>query len=209
MEVSKKSKKKSRFLWIVLGLIVLAARLFYLKSNSDQNAQIPLLTVETPQKLSKSSDEIFVLDVRISDLGDALYPAASMSISFDSSCLEFIGLEEGNLFVLDHANGAGKARKLPEWNCNPEVCNRSGLINLMYLDMTGGKYAFSRTLLDENASEHVAVRLKFRLRGSVRPGDVYELIVEDAVFAASDETKSLAMAKETLRTKNSRIVIGE
>ena len=55
----------------------------------------------------------------------------------------------------------------------------------------------------------MVLRLKFRLRGSVRPGDVLDLIVEDAVFAASDENESLAMTTDTLKTKNGRIVIGE
>jgi thiamine monophosphate kinase len=43
----------------------------------------------------------------------------------------------------------------------------------------------------------------------VRAGDVLDLIVEDAVFAASDETQSLAMTTDTLKTKNGRLVIGE
>ena len=85
--------------------------------------------------------------------------------------------------------------------------NDTGLINLMYLDMTGGKNAFSRELLAEDYN--VVLRLKFRLRGSVRPGDVLDLILEDAVFAASDEAQSLAMTMDTLKTKNGRIVIGE
>lgn len=77
----------------------------------------------------------------------------------------------------------------------------------MYLDMTGGKYAFSKDLLAEDGN--VVLRLKFRLRGSVRSGDVLDLILEDAVFAASDETQSLAMTLDTLKTKDGRIVIGD
>jgi hypothetical protein len=77
----------------------------------------------------------------------------------------------------------------------------------MYLDMTGGKNAFTRELLAED--NNVVLRLRFRLRGSVRTGDVLELILEDAVFAASDETQSLAMTTDTLKVKNGRLVIGE
>ena len=77
----------------------------------------------------------------------------------------------------------------------------------MYLDMTGGRYAFSRELLAEE--DNVVLRLTFRVRGSVRTGDVLDLIVEDAVFAASEEKDSLAMTRNTLRVRNSRIVIGE
>ena len=78
---------------------------------------------------------------------------------------------------------------------------------MMYLDMTGGKNAFTGELMDE---EHdVVLRLKFRLRGSAVAGDVCDLIVEDAVFAASDETKSLAMTTGTLKVKNGKLVIGD
>ena len=85
--------------------------------------------------------------------------------------------------------------------------NDTGRINIMYLDMTGGKNAFSKELLAEDYN--VVLRLKFRLRGSARGGDVLDLIVEDAVFAASDETQSLAMTMDTLKVKNGRLVIGE
>ena len=206
MEQSQKKKYK----WLITLLIgIVIGGCIYLKDHSDDRSGPPILTVETPQKLSASSRETFTLDVRISDLGEVLYPAASMSIRFDSSCLEFLGLEEGNLFVLGEENAAGQARKLPDWSCNPEKCNESGWINIMYLDLTGGKYAFSKTLLPADAKEHVAVRLNFRLRGSVRAGDVYDLIIEDAVFAASDPENSLALNRDTLKIKNGKIVIGE
>jgi len=194
--------------WMVLGGIVLLAMVLIIVRRSTENESInPTLTIETPQKLSASETDTFVLDVSVSALGEALYPAASMSISFDSSCLEFLGIEEGNVFVLGEANAAGAARQLPEWSYNSEQSNKTGLINIMYLDLTGGKHAFSKDLLTEE--NHVVLRLRFRLRGSARVGDVYDLILEDAVFAASDESKSLAMTMKTLKTKNSRVVIGE
>jgi hypothetical protein len=66
----------------------------------------------------------------------------------------------------------------------------------MYLDLTGGKNAFSKELFEDDYN--VVLRLKFRLRGSLREGDVCDIIIEDAVFAASDESQSLASAKNTL-----------
>ena len=81
------------------------------------------------------------------------------------------------------------------------------MINIMYLDITGGRNAFTKDLLAND--NNVVLRLKFRLRGSVRPGDVLDLLVEDAVFAASDESQSLAMTTNTLMIKNGKIVIGE
>ena len=198
--------KKKLFIGIGAGVLLLLLILFLLFMNLDKiTGGTPTLTIETPQKISKSEAEEFTLDVTISSFGEAIYPAASMSISFDSSRLEFIGVEEGNVFI---RNDEGDVpQKLPNWSCNPEQCNKSGKINIMYLDTTGGKNAFSKELLAEE--DNVVLRLTFRVRGSVRTGDVLDLIVEDAVFAASEEKDSLAMTRNTLRVRNSRIVIGE
>ena len=199
-------KKRKKWPWILAAclLLVAAAALHYL--NFDQgDSGTPTLIVETPQKLSASRTEEFTLDVTVSDLGDARYPAMSMSIAFDSSRLEFLEVEEGNIFILSDENSAGQ--QLPDWSCNVQNSNDTGLINIMYLDMTGGRNAFTKELLAEDYN--VVLRLKFRLRGSVRPGDVLDLIVEDAVFAASDETRSLAMTTGALKVKNGKLVIGE
>lgn len=197
-------RKKNMVIVIVIAVSVLAFGALALLSGSKGGPLgAPVLTVETPQKCS--AGEEITLDVTISDMGEALYPAASMSISFDPACLEFLGVEEGNVFIRDDESASG--RQLPDWSCNTAACNDSGLINIMYLDMTGGRYAFSRELLAEE--DNVVLRLSFRVRGSVRTGDVLDLIVEDAVFAASEERDSLAMTRNTLRVKNSRIVIGE
>ena len=197
-------KKAMKWLWMpCVGLLVLL--LVLLTQCKKTESGTSTLIVETPQKLSANQTEEFTLDVTISQLGDARYPAMSMSIAFDSSRLEFLGVEEGNIFILSDENRT--SQKLPDWSCNVQSSNDTGLINIMYLDMTGGKNAFSQELLAED--DNVVLRLKFRLRGSVRPGDVLDLIVEDAVFAASNETQSLAMNRDTLKIKNGRLVIGE
>ena len=198
------AKKKTKWLWIA-GACVLAAMLLLLTRCNGSASGKATLSVETPQKLSRSGNPEFTLDVTVSDLGETRYPAMSMSISFDSSRLEFLGVEEGNVFVLSDENSTG--RQLPDWSCNVQNSNDTGLINIMYLDMTGGRNAFAKALLAE--ADNVVLRLKFRLRGSVRSGDVLDLIVEDAVFAASDEPQSLAMTTDTLKVKNGRLVIGE
>ncbi len=199
------STTKKKWPWIA-GIIVLAMIIAaVLVRCSGDSKGVPILTVETPQKLSAANTEDFTLDVTISDLGNVRYPAMSMSIRFDSSRLEFLGVQEGNVFIYDDTNGVGQ--QLPDWSCNVKNSNDTGLINIMYLDMTGGKYAFSRELLAED--NNVVLRLRFRLRGSVRSGDVLDVTLEDAVFAASDETQSLAMTLGTLRTKNGKIVIGD
>ena len=203
---STEKKKRKKWPWIlaICLLLITAAALYYFYFYQGDSGT-PTLIVETPQKLSVSQTEEFDLDVTISALGDARYPAMSMSIAFDSSRLEFLGVEEGNIFILSDENSTGQ--QLPDWSCNVESSNDTGLINIMYLDMTGGRNAFTKDLLADDYN--VVLRLKFRLRGSVRPGDVLDLIVEDAVFAASDETQSLAMNRDTLKIKNGRLVIGD
>ena len=197
---------KKRWPWIVgLCILMAAVALLLVRCGNDSVSGEPTLIVETPQKLSASQTGEFTLDVTISDLGDTRYGAMSMSIAFDSSRLEFLGVEEGNIFILSNENSAGQ--KLPDWSCNVQSSNDTGLINVMYLDMTGGRNAFTKDLLADDYN--VVLRLKFRLRGSVRSGDVLDLIVEDAVFAASDETQSLAMTMDTLKVKNGKIVVGE
>ena len=200
-----KQQKKKKWPWILGSCALIVLIVVLLTRCFGPHSGVPTLIVETPQKLSLSNNEEFTLDVTISDLGEARYPAMSMSISFDSSRLEFLGVEEGNVFVLSNENSSG--RQLPDWSCNVKNSNDTGLINIMYLDMTGGKNAFSRELLAEDYN--VVLRLKFRLRGSIRAGDVLDLIVEDAVFAASDENRSLAMTMDTLKIKNGKIVVGE
>ena len=203
---STEKKKRKKWPWIVaICLLLIAAAALYYFYFYQGDSGTPTLIVETPQKLSVSQTEDFTLDVTVSNLGDARYPAMSMSIAFDSSRLEFLGVEEGNIFILSDENSSGQ--QLPNWSCNVQSSNDTGLINIMYLDMTGGRNAFTKDLLADDYN--VVLRLKFRLRGSVRPGDVLDLIVEDAVFAASDETQSLAMNRDTLKIKNGRLVIGE
>ena len=164
-----------------------------------------VLAIKTPPKVSISENESVVVDVTISDLGETLYPAMSANILFDPSRLEFAGLKEGNVFIRDDRSSSGQS--LPEFSCNVKHSNQTGRINLIYLDLSGGKYAFDRALLAKE--DNVIFRLEFRLRGSVRKGDVCDLVIEDAVFAASDESQSLATLTNTLKAKNGKIVIGE
>ena len=202
----EKTQKKKGWIWVLVCLLILGiGAVAYFFWPQEQVMGQPTLTVQTPPKASLSGEKTLLLDVTISNLGEALYPAMSMSIRFDSSRLEFLGVQEGNVFIYDDANGVG--RQLPAWSCNVASSNQNGLINIMYLDMTGGKYAFSQELLEE--SDNVVLRLEFRLRGSVRSGDVLDLILEDAVFAASDESQSLAMTTGSLKVRNGKIVVGD
>lgn len=206
MEEKKSNKKKMIIIAIVLILLALAAYFLFIR---DGGAALfaPTVTIETPDKKSADDKSEFTLDVTLSDLKDELYPAASFSINFDSNKLEFLGLEEGNVLVPceEKANGATSA--LPDWGVNVERSNEIGQINVMYLDLSGGRYAFSRELLPDG--DKVLFRLKFKLRGSVQSGDIIELSFADAVFAANDEKDSLGMTERTLAVRSGRVVVGD
>ena len=195
------SAKRKLWFSATAGIVLLALALsgWYLLGRPSAT---PCLSAVTPPRVSLSGNQEVVVDVAISDLGNALYPAASASIRFDPSRLEFLGVREGNVFVRDDDLG----QTLPEWSCNPARCNQTGVINVMYLDLTGGAGAFDRQLLA--GEDNVLLRLAFRLRGSARASDVYDLVVEDAVFAASDEKESLATLRGTLIGQDGRIIVG-
>lgn len=208
--MSKRVLNKKQLIGILLGvgslILILLLTIVFLTQKKERLAnESPTLIIETPQKISRSDTNEFLVDVNISAFGDTLYPAVSMNIGFDPSRLEFISVEEGNVFIRNDENDV--TQKLPQWSCNPTQSNNTGIISIIYLDTTGGKNAFSKELLAED--DNVVLRLKFRLRGSVRKGDVCDLIFEDAVFAASNEADSLAMTRDTLKVRNGKIVIGE
>lgn len=196
MSVTRKCWLTALLAGVVVLLALLGLLLFRISPNN-----VPCFTIVTPPKASLSGSREVIVDVTISDLGQAIYPAASASIRFDPARLEFLGVQEGNVFIRD-----GTGPSLPDWNCNPTVCNETGVIQIMYLDLTGGTHAFDRNLLAPE--DNVLLRLAFRLRGSARAGDVYDLTVEDAVFAASNEAESLSVLQGTLTCRNGRIVVG-
>ena len=201
---SLKEKKLVLPIALILAAMIIGLVLFLILGNSGVVALTPAVTIETPAKMTANDHEPFSLELQLSTLKKERYPAASFSISFDSAKLEFLGIGEGNVLINNSESSSGTA--LPEWSVNVEQSNEVGVINILYLDMTGGRYAFSKELLQEK--DNVILLLNFRLRGSVRKGDILELSLDDAVFAATDETKSLASISGTLKTANGRIVIG-
>ncbi len=203
----KKNRKKKTIIIVLLVLIALAVPAFFLFGDGGALSLAPAVTIETPNKMSRSDRGEFTLDVTLSDLKEGeLYPAASFSMNFDSNKLEFLGLEEGNVLVPCEKKANGAVTELPKWGVNVERSNEIGQINVMYLDLTGGRQAFSKDLLPDG--DRVLFRLRFKLRGSVQSGDIIEISFADAVFAASDEKDSLASVKNTLKTHSGRVIIG-
>ena len=204
MHLQKKMIHKKTIITGAVLLIFLLIFLFLFLYRGGVLPSAPAVTVETPAKMEEKDREPFSLELQLTSLGEAVYPAASFNISFDPAKLEFLGISEGNVMIKSSESASGTA--MPEWSVNAERANETGMINIMYIDMTGGKNAFSKELLQDWGN--VLLLLDFRLRGSVRAGDILELSLDDAVFAASDEPESLSAAAGTLKTVNGRIVIG-
>lgn len=204
-EKKKLTKKQKIIITVAVILLLLIILLvILLLPEKIRRSGTPTLTIATPPKQSISAGEEFSVDVELSDLTDEIiYPAASLSVVFDSSRLEFTGISEGNIMISGDERADGNSSQLPEWSVDVERSNKTGQINIMYLDMTGGKYAFSSEQMGEN---HILMRLDFRLRGSAEADSVYNLEITDAVFAANDENDSLASINDTLITENGKVV---
>ena len=79
----------------------------------------------------------------------------------------------------------------------------------MYLDMTAGKYSYSRDGFD-NEKNNVLLRLGFKLKDSVSKGEVYNIKINDAVIATINgdiDKTSLATNQKTLRYSNCKIAV--
>ncbi|MDE5853977.1 MAG: hypothetical protein K2H19_02815 [Ruminococcus sp.] len=202
----KKFTKKQKIIIVVttIILLIIILLLILLLPKKIKNSGIPTLTIVTPPKQSISDHEEFSVDVSLSALGEELYPAVSTSIVFDSSYLEFIGISEGDIMILGDERADGSSNQLPEWSVDIERSNKIGQINVMYLDMAGGKYAFTKECMKDN---HILMRLNFKLRGSAKAGDIYNLEITDAVFATADESKNLASINGTLITNYGKVVV--
>ncbi|MDE5763598.1 MAG: hypothetical protein K2I00_01350 [Ruminococcus sp.] len=202
----KKLNKKQKIIISVTAVVsvIIILLLILLLPKKIKNPDTPTLTIVTPPKQSISAGEEFSVDVSLSALGEELYPAVSASMVFDSSHLEFTGISEGDIMILGDERADGNSRQLPEWSVDIERSNKTGQINVMYLDMTGGKYAFTKECMEDN---HILMKLNFKLRGSAKVGDIYNLEIKDSVFATTDESKNLASINDTLITNDGKVVI--
>lgn len=200
-------KKIAAALLAVATVTVVAAGIFAFFRARERAIyeSLPTVTIETPAKLSESDRDAFYVDVSLSEMGEAVYPAVSLSLAFDSYHLEFLGIEEGNIPVRSLQNEYA----LPNWSVNVEHSNTSGVIRTMYLDLTGGTEAFSNDCMHTDGRKNVLLRLKFRLRGNARAGEVYGIVAEDICFAAHDSAESLATETGSLRAIDGRVAVGE
>lgn len=194
MEKPKKGINR-KWLWGIGLFAVVLLVILLLKSCGTK--KIPVAAVSDVR--ASGPEDVVSADVSLCNAYGGNYPAASFRIAFDKARLELQAVNEGNTLI--HSE---QGEILPQWNVNVDAANETGEINIMYLDLTGGTRAFSFNGKSEN---EILFRLQFRVRGSVRAGEVCSLDILDGVMAANDEKNSLASTAGTLRLKNGSIVI--
>ncbi len=201
------SKKKK----IVGGsiLLIFIALIIFIFIKTLKVIQTPTITLMPPAPLESSNREEFIVDVILSDLPKNIYPAASLTIGFDKNKIEFTGTKLGTMMTYGDTTIDGNSMNIPLWDCNVERANEIGQINTMYLDMTAGKYSYSREGFD-NEKNNVLLRLGFKLKDSVSKGEVYNIKINDAVIATINgdiDKTSLATNQKTLRYSNCKIAV--
>ncbi|MDR0459635.1 MAG: hypothetical protein LBG68_04110 [Coriobacteriales bacterium] len=203
--------KRNRFLTFAAGflLIVLAVALFYLRGPFG-DASTPSITLMSPQPVSAASRDEIVIDVVLSELPEGNYPAASLSVEFDSSKLEFVGLKQGTMMTLGNVSANGEMHyDIPLWVADIAASNQRGVVNIMYLDISGGSHAYVADGFAKGQSD-IVVRLVFRLRDSAIAGNQLNITVADACFATiggAEDGSSLATSMKTLRAYPAMIIV--
>ncbi|UOY91709.1 cohesin domain-containing protein [Ectobacillus sp. JY-23] len=204
-------KKSTRIVGIILMVLLILSSIFIYFNNKNVFRELfaPSITLVSPAPIKPSNRNEITVDVMVSDLPDNIYPAASLSINFDKNKLDFIGVKQGTMMTLGDSTAQKKVYNIPIWKSDPAVSNKSGQINTMYLDMTGGKYAYTKEGFNKK-EKNILLRLTFKLRDSVVSGEVYDLIIRDAIIATADndiKKTSLASNNNTLKTYPAKIVV--
>lgn len=207
LKQKKSSKKKKLLIGLVIIILIIAAIIGFLIFKKVLNT--PTLTLMPPAPLKASNYDEFTVDVQLSDLPSNIYPAASISLTFDKNKLQFTGVKEGTMMTYGDKSADGNNLSIPNWSCNVDRANLNGEINAMYLDTTAGKYAYCSDGFDKK-NKNIVLRLGFKLRSSAQKGEVYNITFQDAVFATINGDKkktSLAMNMKTLKVKNCKIAV--
>ncbi len=168
------------------AVLVMAATVLLLITSFAQNAQNPTMYLQVSEDLVAMSDQEFYVDIKIDNFPeDGEYPAASFSLDFDKTKLQFDGLSVGTMTVGDTENSP-QSVEIPTWQCNTEVSNQKGSINALYVDMTASDGAYRLHNYKKDTAD-ILLRLDFTLLDSAAAGESIELTFTDAVLAGVDE----------------------
>ena len=155
------------------------------------------ITLTTPAVLEVNHHEDIVIDVVVNEVPKHEFPAASISVHFDHDALEFIGVRQGNMVT----RGDGGNYNIPIWHVDTSASNQHGIVNAMYLDTTGGEHPY---IINES---DILLRLIFRLQDEVQSGEIFHLVIDDAVLAAIDPAESVGIALGNMQAHHAQIII--
>jgi hypothetical protein len=187
-----------------LAVLAAAALIWYLNWGP---AGVPALVLEKPAAISAQDRDEIVVDVRLTNLPEGVYPGASLAVEFDRGKLECVGVRQGTMKTLGGAGGFS----IPIWSVDADYANREGRVNAMYLDQTGETWAYAPDGFAKGDAD-ILLRLVFRLRDSAQAGDELDLRVKDAVLATTDNAlrgSSLATADRTLRAFHTTVEVAD
>ena len=167
--------------------------------QEDENQEVSLM-LEYDKELEASSEEEIVIPVKLSYLPSGVYPSASMSIEFDKEKLEFTGIAKGTMQDF--------SQEVPVWNVDIDASNKSGVVNAVYLDKSGGKNSYHKSGFEKGTKDTV-LNLKFKLKDA-KSKEILHLNISDAVFATVNgdtDNSNLSTLKDTMKNKNLMITI--
>ena len=207
----KLSKQKITAIAVILSLVVVGIvygigvkskqeQVSNTVKQEDENQEVALL-LEYDKDLAANSQEEIVIPVKLSYLPSGVYPSASISIEFDKEKLEFTGIDKGP--IKDFSN------QVPAWNVDVDATNKSGVVNAMYLDKSGGKNSYYKSGFEKGTKDTI-LNLKFKLKDAAKSKDILHLNIADAVFATINgdtDNSSLSTLKNTMKNKNLMIEI--
>lgn len=220
-KIKDMSKKQKSIIVLIIILVLIGASAIAIYSykmrtpevtkNEEQSdiVEIPTINLVPSKNIGVNEKKEFEVDVVLSSLPADIYPAASVSISFNKDKLEFTGVKKGEMQTYGNISSSGENFVVPLWDCDIKASNDSGKINAMYLDKTAGKFAYNKLGFDKE-SKNVVLRLNFKLKNNVKQGEKYTLDIKDAIFATVNGDKdntSLSSIKGTLKVSGCEIVI--
>ena len=205
-------KKRNRVITICVAVALIIAIVWVVFFTSIlERIFAPSITLMSPAPVLVFDRGEIVVDVVMSDLPERVFPAASLSAKFDKNKLELVSVKQGTMMTLNNYSEDETTYNIPIWKSDIEAANRLGKVNTMYLDMTGGQFAYVKEGFAKEEKD-ILLRLVFCLRDSAKAGEVYNITVEDAVLATVGgdyDNTSLATSNRTLKAYPAKIVVKE
>ncbi len=185
------SKKKKTAVTVagILG-IVLAAVLVYLVWSYFQK---PLVSMKYHKGSEKNT---IVVDMKVSKIRKN-FQAASFIVDFDEEAMTLEKLNQGTIKIKDSGT---KKTKLPSWECDVDISNKTGKVSTMYLDMSAGNAPFI-----QRKTSGILYQMVFKVNNPDMEKQKIKIKIEQATFASVKEEKSLSMKKKNIRTRGLKI----